>query len=150
MQFLQVNQLFWSEERDAYVGASLSFISIGLEAYSVGTWYWGYLLLRNFASSGTLVLAAQQMYRPEADSFSATNIWARQTSSTCAIDIEPDSICIPFNAFMRNSLPENVKMPLLHQYVNPGCASNFSLWLHGLIVSGKCNTVCVPTSRSYL
>ena len=78
---------------------------IRLEAYSVGTLYWGYLLLRNFASSGTLELIPQHMYRPEADSFSAKNIWARQTSSTCVIDIEPDSICIPFNAFMRNSVP---------------------------------------------
>ena len=76
-----------------------------LVAYSVGTWYWGYLLFRNSASSTTLVLTAQHIYLPEADSFSAKNIWALQTSSTCVIEIEPDSICIPFKAFFRNSFP---------------------------------------------
>jgi len=66
-------------------------------------------LLRNFASSGTLVLWAETMYRPEADSFSATNTCARQISSTWVIDIEPDRNCIPFRAFMRKSLPAKYK-----------------------------------------
>lgn len=80
----------------------LIFCSI---TYSVGTFEVGYLFFKKFASSGTLVLMAEQTYRPEADSFSATKIWARQTSSTCVIDIEPDNICIPFKFLVRNSFP---------------------------------------------
>lgn len=74
-------------------------------AYSVGTLYFGYLFDKNLASSGTDVLIGQHIYRPEADSFSAKNMWARQTSSTCAIEIDPESICMPFIPLIKNSLP---------------------------------------------
>lgn len=74
-------------------------------AYSVGTLYCGYLFDKNLASSVTHVLIGQHMNRPDADSFSAKNMWAWQTSSTCAIEIDPEINCIPFKPLIKNSLP---------------------------------------------
>lgn len=85
-----------------------------MKLYSVGTLYRGKFSFKNFASSGTLVFTEQQMYLPEEDSFSARKTWAWQTSSTCAMETEPDSICISFKPLTKNSSPAKMEGYIVH------------------------------------
>ena len=66
---------------------------------------------------------------------SVTNsIQANGSFEACVIDIEPDSICIHLNAFMRNSVPAKLSKIAIETLI---CqfrygASNFERKLHGL------------------
>ena len=66
---------------------------------------------------------------------SVTNsIQANGSFEACVIDIELDSICIPLNAFMRNSVPAKLSKKAIETLI---CqfrygASNFERKLHGL------------------
>ena len=58
------------------------------------------------------------MYRREADSFSATKIWAKRTSSTWVMGTEPVNISITFIMFMNISSLAQSSHLTLHQKID--------------------------------